>query len=171
MLCCAQPPRPGERRILSGWLEVRDWIRRTSVGGPVDPWGSLNSGVKNRQRKCCWEEERILHKCRSLSVGFPLGARPLLSWAADRTFRHGHLQPPQPLARARGLCASLPWWTLAWRHRASVDAAPRSSARVLAGAHAVCSPRSGLFCQSPASAPVLCLLPAPRLSPLCSRFS
>lgn len=32
-------------------------------------------------------------------------------------------------------------------------------------------PRSGLFCQSPASAPVLCLLPAPRLSPLCSHFS
>ena len=38
---------------------------------------------------------------------------------------------------------------------------PPPRPRVLTGVHAACSPRSGLFCHSPASARVLCLLPAP----------
>ena len=85
------------------------------------------TGVKNRQRKCCWEEEGILHKCRNLWV-FLLGARLLLSWAGVRTFRHGHLQPLQPLPRTRSPFTSFSWWTLIWQYWASVGPAPPSSA-------------------------------------------
>lgn len=98
-----------------------------------------------------------MHKCRNLWV-FLLGARLLLSWAGVRTFRHGHLQPLQPLPRTRSPFTSFSWWMLIWLPWVLL---PPPRPRVLAGVHAVCSPHSGLFCHSPASARVLCLLPAP----------
>ena len=172
MLCCAQLPRPEEWRILSGRLEVRDWIRRTSVRGPVDPWGSLNSQELKIDRENAVEKRR--ESCTNAGIClwvFLLGAQPLLSRAGVRTFRHGHLQPPQPLPRTGSPCTSFSWWMIIWLCWASVGPAPPSPASHPRRCPRCVLPSLGLFCHSPASARVLWLLQPPCLSPLCSHFS
>lgn len=122
------------------------------------------TGVKSLQRKCCWEEEGILYRCRNLWV-FLLAARPLLSRSGARAFRHGHLSHLSP---GPGLGAHFPRVRGRWLiplSCASTGPAPAPRPCVQAGVHAVCSARSGRS---------VILLPPPRSCvccqpPVCAR--